>query len=204
MEEVTLKPKVTLKRKGDSADVATFTKLIVQLSWVLEQNADNTGLGPDFDLMAFYKTKDGRQGGICAEGYNQNKADMGYIDKFPFMELDKDDKADDDSKPGDEASEILKIAKLDDFEEVYICVINYDDAVENIPAVFGKYKGYVTVKSDTGDHFEVPLDSQESGHVAVICRINNTGARAKLINENMVLSLGKFARDIPGSSLIIN
>ena len=201
MEDVQLKPKVTLKRKGDSADVATFKKLVVQLNWVLEKSGD--GLGPDFDLMAFYKTKDGKDGGICAEGYNQNKADMGFIDKFPFMELDKDDKADDDSKEGDEASEVLRIAKIDDFSEVYICVINYDDAVENIPAVFGKYKGYVTVKSDTGDHFEVPLDSQESGHVAVICKIDNTKGKPKLINENTILTLGKFAKAIPGSSLIL-
>jgi uncharacterized protein involved in tellurium resistance len=203
MENISLKPKVTLKRKGEGADVATFTKMKVQLNWKLQRNADGT-LGPDFDLMAFYKAKDGRVGGICSELYNNNSADMGYIDRFPFMELDKDDKADNSSNEGDEASELLKVAKLDDFEEVYICVINYDDAVENIPEVFGKYNGFVSVQSDGGDNFEVPLNSTESGHVAVICKIISHNGKPRLINVNDTFTLGKFAKAIPGTSLILN
>lgn len=200
---VTLKPKITLKRKGEGADVASFTKMKIQLNWKLQKSSDGS-LGPDFDLMAFYKTSDGRSGGICSEYYNNNHADMGYIDKFPFMELDKDDKAGGDFKEGDEANELLKIAKISDFDEIYICVINYDDAVENIPAVFGKYNGYVSVQSDGGDHFEVPLDSNKSGHVAVICKIVILNGKPRLININETYTLGKFATAIPGASLILN
>jgi len=201
---VTLKPKITLKRKGDSADVASFTKMKVELSWKLQKVKNSEELGPDFDLMAFYKAKDGREGGICSEFYNNNSVDMGYIDKFPFMQLDKDDKADDSSKEGDEANELLKISKLDDFDEVFICVINYDDAVENIQEVFGKYNGFVTVQSDGGDNFEVPLDSKETGHVAVICKIVSHNGKPRLINVNDTISLSKFASTMPGASLIIN
>ncbi len=200
---ITLKPKITLKKKGDSADVASFTKMKVELSWKLQRNKDNE-LGPDFDLMAFYKARDGRVGGVCSELYNNNRSDMGYIDKFPFMELDKDDKADDSSQEGEEANELLKISKIDDFEEVFICVINYDDAVENIPEVFGKYSGYVTVQSDGGDNFEVPLDSNETGHVAVICKIIFHNGKPRLINVNDTISLSKFATTMPGASLVIN
>lgn len=204
-EEVKLKQKVTLKRKGDVAEVATFNKMIVTLNWEL-QDTGNGELGPDFDLMAFYKCKDGKEGGICSSGYNQNVADMGYINKFPWMELDKDDKPEGDSKVGDSASEEMKIAKLDEYDTVYICVINYEDALDGKPATFGNYNGFISVVTDSesGDNnFEIPLDSMESGHVVVVCRIDNSTGKPRLYNENKVLSLGKFAKEVPGSKLIL-
>ena len=203
-KEVQLKKKVTLKRKGDTAGISDFTKMIVTLNWTLQED-DSGELGPDFDLMAFYKTKDGKKGGVCAEGYNANKDDMGFLDKFPYMQLDQDAAADDNSKAGDEESEEMKIGKLDDFDKVYICVINYDDAIDNKPAVFGSYKGYVSVTTDTGDNFEVPMDEKEKqGHVALICSINNTSGNPKLVNENKILTLGEFADSIPGAELVVN
>jgi len=204
-EEVKLKQKVTLKRKGDMVEVATFKKMIITLNWTLQDVGDGE-LGPDFDLMAYYKCKDGREGGVCSSGYNQNHEDMGHIDKFPWMELDKDDKPEGNSKAGDSANEEMKIAKLEDFSEVYICVINYDDALDQKPVTFGNYKGFVSVVTDSvsGDNnFEVPLDSMDQGHVVVVCKIDNSKGSPKLINENRVLTLGKFAKDIPGSKLIL-
>ena len=205
MEEVRLKQKVTLKRKGDVAEVSTFNKMVVTLNWTL-QDVGNGELGPDFDLMAYYKCKDGREGGICSSGYNQNVADMGYVDKFPWMELDKDDKPAGDSKIGDTSDEQMKISNLDEFDTVYICVINYEDALEGRKASFGNYNGFVTVQTDSesGDNnFEVPLDSNEEGHVVVVCKIDNSSGRPRLYNENKVLSLGQFAKEIPGSKLIL-
>jgi tellurite resistance protein TerA len=210
MEEVTLKKKVTLKRKGDSVEVATFGKMVVTLNWTLEKvGVDENGkdvFGPDFDLMAYYKTKDGTEGGICSSGYNQNKADMGYLDKFPWMQLDQDDKPEDNSKAGDPANEEMKISKLDDFDEVYICVINYEDALEGNPATFGKYNGFISVVTDSTNgenNFEIPLDSMDSGHVALVCKIVNTSGKPRLINENTVMSLGKFSTAVPGAKLIL-
>lgn len=201
-DKISLKPKVTLKKKGDSADVASFTKMKVQLAWTLQDMGDGS-IGPDFDLMAFYKTKSGEEGGVCSELYNNNRRDMGFLDKFPFIELDGDDRAGNNSKPGDKGEELLKIAQLNHFDELYICVINYDDAVDNKPEVFSKYSGYVTVQSDGGDNFEVPLDSNDPGHVAVICKILNVNDKPVLINVNDTISLSKFATTIPGSSLVV-
>jgi uncharacterized protein involved in tellurium resistance len=201
-QEVQLKKKVTLKRKGDSAEVATFKKMIINLSWTL-QRLPNGELGPDFDLMAYYKKKDGGDGGICSDGYNQSKADKGYLDKFPWMQLNQDAKPGEESKEGDIEDEEMKIAKLDDFDEVYICVINYWDAIEGNSATFGNYSGVVSVTTDTGENFEIPLDSMDQGHVMVVCKIDNKSGRPRLINENSVLTLGKFASTIPGSKLIL-
>ena len=205
MEEVRLKQKITLRRKGDVAEVATFNKMIVKLNWTL-QDVGNGKLGPDFDLMAYYKCKDGKEGGICSSGYNQNAADMGFLDKFPWMVLDKDDKAEGNSKVGDPADEQMKISNLDEYNTVYVCVINYEDALEGKKASFGSYNGFVTVQTDSesGDNnFEVPLDSIDEGHVVVVCKIDNSSGRPRLYNENRVLSLGQFAKEIPGSKLIL-
>lgn len=207
MEELRLKPKVTLKRKGDVAEVSTFSRMVVTMNWTLEVVNQETGeLGPDFDLMAYYKCKDGREGGICSSAFNQNAADMGYLDKFPWMQLDQDAKADSDSKAGDQESEEMKIANLEEFETVYICVLNFDDAIEGIKACFGNYNGFVSVQTDSenGDNnFEVPLDSMDEGHIIVVCKIDNSSGKPRLYNENRVLSLGQFAKEIPGSKLIL-
>ena len=59
--------------------------------------------------------------------------------------------------------------------------------------------------SDSGDNnFEIPLDSMDVGHVAVVCKINNSSGKPYLVNENRVLTLGKFANEIPGSKLILD
>lgn len=202
-QEVQLKRKVTLKRK-EAVGITKFKKMVITLNWTLQKNEDGE-LGPDFDLMAFYKTKDGKTGGICADGYNQNKDDMGALDKFPYMELDQDAKPEDDSKEGDEEQEEMKIAKLDDFDTVYVCVINFDDAIKMKTEVFGKYDGYVTVTTDSGDNFDVPMDEKEKkGHVALICSIDNKTGSPRLINENKIMSLGEFAESIPGAELVVN
>jgi len=205
MEEYKLKQKITLKRKGDGVEVATFTRMIVKLNWEL-QDVGNGDLGPDFDLMAFYKCKDGKEGGICSSGYNQNAADMGFLDKFPWMELDKDDKPESNSKVGDSADEQMKISNLDEFNTVYVCVINYEDALNGKKASFGSYNGFVTVQTDSesgNNNFEVPLDSTDEGHLVVVCKIDNSSGRPRLYNENRVLSIGQFAKEIPGSKLIL-
>ncbi len=204
MEEVKLKQKVTLKRKGDVAEVSTFSRMVVTLNWTLVDL--NGELGPDFDLMTYYKCKDGREGGICSSSYNQNSSDMGFLDRFPWMELDKDDKPEGNSKAGDPADEQMKISNLDEFDFVYVCVINYEDALEGRKASFGNYNGFVSVQTDSesGDNnFEIPLDSMDEGHVVVVCKIDNTSGKPCLFNENKVLSLGQFAREIPGSKLIL-
>ncbi len=53
MSEVTLKPKVTLKRKGEAAPFTFNEKLQIEMVW-------NTKT--DLDLCLFWKTKDGQEG----------------------------------------------------------------------------------------------------------------------------------------------
>ncbi|GAK58259.1 stress protein [Candidatus Vecturithrix granuli] len=182
----TLKPKVTLKTKGQEAYVSV-KQLMVTLQWTASV---------DLDLMAFYKTKDGRVGGIFSDNYAGG--DMGSLNTFPFIQLSADAGV---GATGGQNEEVIRITKLDDMAEVYICTINFTDASQGQESRFSKYDAQVTVVDDKGENVSVPLDSSQPGAVAVIAKIDNTGFMgAKLINENRIMSMAEFQANIPGAN----
>ena len=71
-----------LKQKGESAAIGAFNQLKVSLIWTS---------AVDLDLMAFYKTKDGRTEGVYSDNYSGGN--MGTLNSFPFMQLSGDDAA---------------------------------------------------------------------------------------------------------------
>ena len=76
MAEVTLKKKITLRRKEEQAAFTFSGKLKVKLIW----SSDT-----DLDLCLFFKKKDGSIGGIFSNEYRGKKSDLGDLSKFPFM-----------------------------------------------------------------------------------------------------------------------
>lgn len=182
----TLKPKVTLKTKGQEAYVSV-KQLMVTLQWTASV---------DLDLMAFYKTKDGRMGGIFSDNYAGG--DMGSLNTFPFIQLSADAGV---GATGGQNEEVIRITQLDDMAEVYICTINFTDASQGQESRFSKYDAQVTVVDDKGENVSVPLDSSQSGVVAVIAKIDNSGFMgAKLVNENRIMSMAEFQANIPGAN----
>ncbi|MDR1881841.1 MAG: hypothetical protein LBR26_03550 [Prevotella sp.] len=192
MSEVTLKPKVTLKRKGEAAPFTFNERLQIEMVW----SSDT-----DLDLCLFWKTKDGKIGGVFSDGYNQNKDDLGSLDKFPFILHMGDAKT---PRPGGEENEVIKVKNIDALSELYVIVLNYDAAIDNENVTFSEYSGKVEITTDTGDNFEVPVDDNKAGHVYVVCKIENADAGKKAINEGRVLTLGQAFSQIPGFSLITN
>jgi hypothetical protein len=62
----------------------------------------------------------------------------------------------------------------------------------------------VVVTDDKGEQIEVPLNSTDRGHVAVIAKIDNTSPMgAKLINMNNIMDLGDFLGTVPGANLLV-
>jgi len=184
-----LKAKVTLKAKGEEAYIS-LKQLMVTLKWTKDV---------DLDLMPFYKAKDGRVGGVVSDNFPGGT--LGSLNDFPFIQLSGD--AGVGAKGGDN-EEQLRITKLDDMAELYICTLNYTDAINKVDSSFSSYDGGVIVMDDRGESVAVPLNSADKGHVAVIARIDNTSPMgAKLINENRVIDLGTFASTIPGASIIL-
>lgn len=192
MSEVTLKPKVTLKKKGETAPFTFNEKLQVEMVWKSET---------DLDLCLFWKTKDGKEGGVFSNEYNQNMDDLGSLDKFPFIKHSGDEKT---PRQGGESNEQIRVKNIDALSELYVVVLNYDAAIDNRNVTFNEHSGRVEITTDTGDNFEVPVDDSRSGHVYLVCMIDNTGAEKKAVNKGEVMSLGEAFSKIPGFKEICN
>ncbi|MGK7904783.1 MAG: VWA domain-containing protein [Hormoscilla sp.] len=181
-----IKAKVTLTKKGEEAYVSV-KQLMAKLKWTA---------AVDLDLMAFYKAKDGRVGAVFSENYSGGS--MGSLNSFPFIQLSEDAGA--DARSGED-EEVLRITKLEDLAEVYICTINFTEAMQNRQTSFSNYDAQVLLIDDKGESIAVPLDSPQSGTVAVIAKIDNAGFMgAKLVNENQIMDLATFQATIPGAS----
>jgi uncharacterized protein involved in tellurium resistance len=191
-ETVTLKPKVTLKRKGEAAPFTFDERLQIEMVWSTDT---------DLDLCLFWKTKDGKEGGVFSDEYNQNRDDLGSLDKFPFIKHSGDEKT---PRPGGEFNEQIKVKNIDGLSELYVVVLNYEAAIDNQNITFNEHSGRVEITTDTGDNLDVPVDSPETGHVYLVCKIENTDSGKKATNEKRVLSLGQAFSEIPGFKLICN
>ncbi|GHU60220.1 hypothetical protein FACS189411_17590 [Bacteroidia bacterium] len=192
MEDVTLKPKVTLKRKGETAPFTFNERLQIELVWSSET---------DLDLCLFWKTKNGEEGGVFSNEYRQNIEDLGSLIKFPFILHMGDKKT---PRPGGESNEQIKVKSIDTLSELYVVVLNYDAAIDNQNVTFNEHSGRIEITTDTGDNYEVPVDDDRAGHVYVVCKIENTDAGKKAINKGEILTLGAAFSQIPGFKLICN
>jgi hypothetical protein len=85
-----------------------------------------------------------------------------------------------------------------------VVVLNYEKAVDNIPSAFQEDSGRVEITTDKGDNLEVLVDAEESGHVYVVCKIENSDSGKKAINMREVMTLGDAFNKIPGFELICN
>ncbi len=183
------KQKIILSNQGQVADIS-IRELVVILSWTADV---------DLDLLAFYKTKVGRTGGVFSESYPGGNA--GSLETFPFIELNCDAGGD---STGQEKEEILRISELADMAEIYIVAMNYTDAVAHKPSAFIDYDGDVVVINDKLEAIEVPLNSSKEGHAAVVCKIVHSLAEgAQLINMNQVLDFNEFMTTIPGAEMFV-
>ncbi|KAB8319403.1 stress response protein [Tolypothrix campylonemoides VB511288] len=164
---------IVLKKKGDSADLSKrMSNVDVKLSWTKSV---------DLDLHAFYKTKSGTFGHISF-------VRKGSLSEPPCILLDKD--AGVGATAGDNR-ENIKIATLAHVDYVLIAtnIFRFIGFLSSGDS-FAKYDGKVVVKTDGGDHIEVPLTSEEIGKWCVIAKIDNTNPTApKVVNINKVQKL---------------
>ncbi|KJU86767.1 tellurium resistance protein terA [Candidatus Magnetobacterium bavaricum] len=182
-----LKAKISLKSKGDEAYIP-IKQLMVTLKW---------SANVDLDLMVFYKTKDGRTGGIFTD---QLGGSLGTLNEFPFIQHTGDEGV---GGAGGDKQETLRIAKLDEIAEIYIITLNYTDASQRLESAFSKYDGGIVIMDDKGESFSVHLNSPDKGTVALIAKIDNTNPMGpKLINENRIMDLETFVSTIPAGNLL--
>ncbi len=177
-----------LKQKGTNAMLGAFKQMKVSLIWTS---------AVDLDLMAFYKTKDGRVGGVLSDNYAGGT--LGDLNQFPFIELSGD--AGVGAVAGDNREE-LRIAKMDDFEELHIVALNFTDASASSDKVFADYDARVEVVTDKGESHTVNLDSRQSGSVAILCKFTSTFMGTSLVNNSEVMRFEDFRAAVPGAAEI--
>ena len=192
MAEVKLKKKITLRRKQEECAFTFSGKLKVKLFW---------SSSTDLDLCLFFNKKAGEVGGVFSNEYRGKKSDLGSLDKFPFMLHLGDNK---EPAPGGEETEQINIASLADIEQAFVCIVNYDAAIDQRDVTYADEGGRVEVQSDSGDYLEVLADSKDEGHVYCVCSIKNNDGDYALKNESRVMDLATAFDDIPGFSLICN
>jgi uncharacterized protein involved in tellurium resistance len=189
---VTLKRKITLRRKEEQAAFTFVGKLKVKLFWKSKT---------DLDLCLFFAKKNGEVGGVFSNEYRGKKSDLGYLDKFPYMMHMGDAK---EPSNGGEETEQINIARLDEIDTAYICIVNYGAAVEGEDVTYAEEGGRIELQSDSEDYLEVLANSNDEGHVYLVCSIKNNNGEYALKNESKVMDLGTAYDKIPGFSLIVN
>ena len=189
---VTLKRKITLRTKGETATFTFSGKLKVRMLW---QSAT------DLDLCLFFKKKDGEVGGVFSDEYRRRRKDLGSLTEFPYILHMGDQK---EPSPVGEEVEQINVATLADIEKAYICVVNSDAAIKGRDVTFADEGGRVEVTSDAGDNLEVNMDDPSQGHVYLVCSIANNNGEFALINESRVMDLGTAFDEVPGFALICN
>lgn len=177
-----------LKKKGNDALIGSFSQMQISLIWTS---------AVDLDLMAFYKSKDGRSGGIYSQNYAGGSS--GSLTSFPFMELSGDAGL---GASGGNNREELRIAALDEMEEVWIAALNFTDASSGTGRVFADYDARVEVVTDKGESHTVSLDSAQSGSVALLCHLKSGFMGTSLVNNSDVMSFETFQQTVPGASAV--
>ena len=192
MAEVKLKKKITLRRKQEECAFTFTGKLKVKLFW---------SSSTDLDLCLFFKKKNGEVGGVFSNEYRGKRSDLGSLEQFPFMLHHGDNK---EPAPGGEETEQINIASLADIEQAFICIVNYDAAIDQRDVTYADEGGRVELQSDSGDYLEVLADSKDEGHVYCVCSIKNNDGEYALKNESRVMDLATAFDDVPGFALICN
>ena len=192
MAEVKLKKKITLRRKQEECAITFTGKLKVKLFW---------SSSTDLDLCLFFKKKNGEVGGVFSNEYRGKRSDLGSLEQFPFMLHLGDNK---EPAPGGEETEQINIASLADIEQAFICIVNYDAAIDQRDVTYADEGGRVELQSDSGDYLEVLADSKDEGHVYCVCSIKNNDGEYALKNESRVMDLATAFDDVPGFALICN
>lgn len=165
--------------------IFSFNKRIdIDLRWLSEA---------DFEFCLFWKTKDGKTGGVFS--INSNKDCFGSLYKFPFIQIVGDQKP---PGQGEESFEQIIVTNIDDLSELYIVVINYDAAFEHKNVTFYEHNAHVQIKTDTSECFEILLDSSDAGNVYNVCKIEHTGTQNKIISIGDVLTVAEAFYQIPG------
>lgn len=185
-----------LAKKGESVGLAPgFKRLTATMTWAK---------GADFDLAAWFLTKDGRSG-LVYYGNREAKDAQGFMQSlqaFPFMKLSADAGRGDTEGAGGNAEELV-IASLDRFEKVFLIAWDYTciagkpaDAKKKEPAVAAgsaaRFQGSnlaIRLVDDRGSEYQVQFQLAQGmiapkANIGLVAIIDNSAGEARVINAS--------------------
>ena len=158
---------------------------------------------PNGNVASLFKKKNGEIGGVFSNEYRGRKSDLGNLNEFPYMLHMGDNK---EPSPGKEETEQINVASLNEIDEAYVCIVNYDAAVDEEDITYAEEGGRVELQSDSGDYLEVIADSTDHGPIYCVCSIKNHDGINSLKKSGKdipeVMDLSTAWRKIPGFKLI--
>lgn len=197
MERIGKGEEITIREK--SGVIFTFKdEMNVRLFWKAAKSVERSAR--DLDLCLFYCRTDGRLGGVFSDEYRDSPNDLGSLDRFPYI-LHRGDCILRTSTG--HAAEKIEIVKLDEIESACICVVDYEAALNGLPALFDDARAYVEFSTREGDNHRCNLKLPDSGAVywvASICK--GADGLQCLKRKRKVLSVAEAAEHIPGFKLI--
>jgi tellurite resistance protein TerA len=165
---------MNLKQKGQDT-IISLKDLTVTMNW---------STAADFDLAVIYKTKIDEQGIVYF-------GDLGSLDAFPYIQLDKDAGVGDTTGS---KQETLKIKHLNDMKYVWLFCWDYGMVKMGQTARFTGSDVNLNLVDRQGNQNIVELDDAvEDGNVCCIATIDNTSPTgAMLINVSRSATLHKL------------
>ena len=159
LERIGKGEEITIREK--SGIIFTFKdQMKVSLFWKAAKSVERTAR--DLDLCLFYRSTDGRLGGVFSEEYREFLDDLGSLDRFPYI-LHNGDRI--LSTLTRDAFEKIESVKLDEIESACICVVDYEAALNGLPALFDDARAYVEFSTPEGDNHRCNLKSPDRGAV---------------------------------------
>jgi tellurite resistance protein TerA len=134
----------------------------------------------DFDLAAVYESKDDKRGLIYF-------GDLGKLDDFPYIRLEKDAGIGD---TGGYKTEEMIIKNLDVMKSLWIFCWDYSMVQEGKKARFKESDVSLTISDESGNHTNIEIETGERGNVCYLASIDNTHPKgAKLTNTRVAGTL---------------
>lgn len=154
----------------------------------------------DLDLCVFYRTTDGRTGGVFSDEFRQNSGDLGSLTRFPYILHHGDEK---EPMPGSVGSEVVSVKNLDAIDRLDVVVINYDDAIDLLDCDYCDEGGSTTLHCGQDHLLQVaanPAGHGQAYHVLSLQRQPDGSMVASTVNRTVTLR--QAFDNIPGFALI--
>lgn len=149
----------------------------------------------DLDLCVFFRSRDGRVGGVFSDEFRSEPGDLGSLNNFPYILHMGDEK---EPLPGKIGRELVKVGDPSIFDRLDVVVINYADAIDLLDVDYNDPNGGCTIG---GQSIEAkPTGRGQAYHVATLSRGDDGALHVQPVNR--ILPLGEAYDSIPGFPLV--